>query len=530
MAVEGANLTADTSTLADEDGLGEFGYQWLRNGVGIDGATAVDYTLTEADVGAQISVEVTYTDGGDTLETVVSAATAAVEAAFENTPPTGEVTITGTATEGENLTANPDAVVDVDGLGEFNYQWLRDGETIDGATSVSYALTNADVGAQISVTVSYTDGEGTEESLTSAATATVTPVDPVNEISFLFSYQEGDVEVTLVSGVVDGMPDPETLAILNNLQQLPVPEDLPSYLNFPLGLVSFEAEVSVIGKTEIFSLFVDQNVPVNGYWKQTAEGEWVNLASSIVRGNGQVRIDFSLTDGGEFDADGEANGVIVDPGALGTAPRPVLTLEDKVLALYIAYFNRAPDADGMAFWLEQAANGQSLYDISAGFANHPRFAQEYGGLTNADVAEKIYLNVLRRPGDEDGIDYWAEKLDSEDVSHVVVEFVVGALEIDLDALLAAGDLTPEVYSQGFERQKVLENLMQASRDFLETFGDATIPMGSPETVAETPAYQAAVAVLNPVGSDLNEVFNLRDALIPLVGQPDAMDQVLNLFG
>ncbi|RZI79798.1 MAG: hypothetical protein EOP38_24410, partial [Rubrivivax sp.] len=52
-------------------------------------------------------------------------------------------------------------------------QWLRDGIAISGATAGNYVLTQSDVGAAITVQASYTDGHGTTESVTSAATASV---------------------------------------------------------------------------------------------------------------------------------------------------------------------------------------------------------------------------------------------------------------------------------------------------------------------------------------------------------------------
>ena len=61
----------------------------------------------------------------------------------------------------------------------FSYQWLRGGIAIAGATTNTYTLGDADVGAQISVRVSYTDGHGTAEGpLTSAS---VGPVANVND-------------------------------------------------------------------------------------------------------------------------------------------------------------------------------------------------------------------------------------------------------------------------------------------------------------------------------------------------------------
>ena len=167
-------LTADTSTLADEDGLGTLSYQWSRDGSPIDGATSDNYTLTQADVGATITVEVSYTDGEGTAESVTSSATSPV--ANVNDDPTGGVTITGTATEDEVLTADTSTLADEDVLGALSYQWSRDGSPIDGATSDNYTLTQADVGAEITVVVSYTDGEGTAESVTSDATTAVTNV------------------------------------------------------------------------------------------------------------------------------------------------------------------------------------------------------------------------------------------------------------------------------------------------------------------------------------------------------------------
>ena len=162
--------------ISDADGLGAFSYQWLRNGSTIGGATASTYTLGDADVGAQISVQVTYTDGDGTAEgPLTSAPTAAV--ANVNDAPVGVPTISGTASKGQTLTANASGISDADGLGAFSYQWLRDGVAIGGATGSTYLLVNADVGTQISVQVTYTDGHGTAEGpLTSAPTAVVTDV------------------------------------------------------------------------------------------------------------------------------------------------------------------------------------------------------------------------------------------------------------------------------------------------------------------------------------------------------------------
>ncbi|MFX0547497.1 calcium-binding protein [Roseovarius sp. S1116L3] len=92
-----------------------------------------------------------------------------------NSAPTGSVSISGTAAEDQTLTAS-NTLTDADGLGTIAYQWQRGGSDISGATGGSYTLTQADVGAAITVVASYTDGGGTAESAASAATADVEPV------------------------------------------------------------------------------------------------------------------------------------------------------------------------------------------------------------------------------------------------------------------------------------------------------------------------------------------------------------------
>lgn len=56
------------------------------------------------------------------------------------------------------------------------YQWKAGGANIEGATSSTYTLTQAEVGKVITVTSSYIDLQGTAESVTSAASAVVANV------------------------------------------------------------------------------------------------------------------------------------------------------------------------------------------------------------------------------------------------------------------------------------------------------------------------------------------------------------------
>jgi hypothetical protein len=181
-AAEDATLTADTSGLADVDGLGTFSYLWHRDGTPIIGATGATFTLGDADVGHTLTVNVSYTDGQGFAESATSAATAEV-IAFDDGDAT--VTISGMAQEDSVLTANF-AADDPDGAAMgVSYQWHRDGVEIIGATASTYTPSDADIGAALTVTVSYSDGQGFAETITSAPTAEV------------IAFDEGDATVTI---------------------------------------------------------------------------------------------------------------------------------------------------------------------------------------------------------------------------------------------------------------------------------------------------------------------------------------------
>ena len=171
-------LTANTSGIADADGLSnvQYEYQWLADDADISGATNATYTLADTDEGKAIKVQVGFTDDTGNGETLTSAATDAVAAApTPNTPATGAPTISGTAQVGETLTADTSGIADTDGLANatFSYQWLADDTDIAGATGLTYTLTDSEESKAIKVEVTFTDDAGNEETLTSEATDAV---------------------------------------------------------------------------------------------------------------------------------------------------------------------------------------------------------------------------------------------------------------------------------------------------------------------------------------------------------------------
>ena len=179
-------LTAETDSIADEDGLGSFNYQWQRStdagftsSVNISEATGSTYALDDADAGKYLRVVVSFTDERDADETLTSVVTAQI-AERPNRPATGEITISGTTTVPQTLTAETGGIADEDGLGDFSYQWQRSTAAdftnpveISDATGSTYALDDADAGKYLRVVVSFTDERDADETLTSVVTAQI---------------------------------------------------------------------------------------------------------------------------------------------------------------------------------------------------------------------------------------------------------------------------------------------------------------------------------------------------------------------
>jgi autotransporter-associated beta strand protein len=205
------------------------------------------------------------------------------------------------------------------------------------------------------------------------------------------------VYVTLVSDSVAGKADTTQTqtSVLKEVQQLDAPAGKPTDLDMPLGQISFKAQVAGAGVQENFSLYVDGDVAVNGYWKQNSAGAWVNLASAqyggkVVSEGGKTRLDFQIVDGGEFDDDGKADGIISDPGAPGY--RAVADSDN----------DQFPDA------LE------TMHGLKVGVKDNNVFG------SNKLFVMELYRDILFREADSGGQAYWQTRMDSGELNRAQV--------------------------------------------------------------------------------------------------------------
>lgn len=108
----------------------------------------------------------------------------------------------------------------------------------------------------------------------------------------------------------------------------------------------------------------------------------------------------------------------------GQAKQISATQLNQLLELYVAFFNRVPDAEGLSYWIEQIQQGLSIDQIATSFYQAAIQYSAITGYTNSmssnDFVKVIYKNVLGRTGasepPQEDVSYWASSLDNRSVS------------------------------------------------------------------------------------------------------------------
>ncbi|MBR7800781.1 DUF4214 domain-containing protein [Undibacterium fentianense] len=92
----------------------------------------------------------------------------------------------------------------------------------------------------------------------------------------------------------------------------------------------------------------------------------------------------------------------------------------NLIELYVAFFNRVPDADGMVYWMSEIKNGMTSNQLANNFYNaavqYPDLTGYSSNMSSSEFVKIIYKNVLGRTGSSapsnEEVNYWAAELDS----------------------------------------------------------------------------------------------------------------------
>ncbi len=113
---------------------------------------------------------------------------------------------------------------------------------------------------------------------------------------------------------------------------------------------------------------------------------------------------------------------------VSTGLRAEVPTQENVTRLYVATFNRAPDAAGLAYWINDS--GLQLEQIAQSFFDQPETQARYPkGTTPRTFIRSVYQNLFNRDPDEGGWDYWTYELKEGHIirSQFILAVINGAL-------------------------------------------------------------------------------------------------------
>ena len=179
--VEDSALVVDTSSIADEDGIGGFDITWQRSTTKFSWEAYPAnqdevLRLGQSQVGYSYRAVVSYVDSHGTREVLYTNPSETIDNLDD--PVQGEVVIEGTPREGVTLRALSESLSDEDGIASISISWetSKDGRNWVGVNSLSgpiLALNQSLVGSQVRARVAVVDNFGIETILYSQATRTV---------------------------------------------------------------------------------------------------------------------------------------------------------------------------------------------------------------------------------------------------------------------------------------------------------------------------------------------------------------------
>ncbi|HAJ89014.1 MAG TPA: hypothetical protein DCP33_19265 [Pseudomonas sp.] len=165
--------------------------------------------------------------------------------------------------------------------------------------------------------------------------------------------------------------------------------------------------------------------------------------------------------------------------------------------LYVGYFGRAADQEGLNFWLEAINNGGlSLENVHTSFVQSEEYTALYEGLSNSDLVTQVYLNVLGRAVEAEGLAFWAGALDAGTITQdQLIEGLLSGLS-PADALIVQNKVTVANYyttqvgasygeadkTTSSDILKTVDGTLQSVSDALEDVA-AVVPGGVPSALA-----------------------------------------------
>src|SRR5450830_911385 len=142
------------------------------------------------------------------------------------------------------------------------------------------------------------------------------------------------------------------------------------------------------------------------------------------------------------------------------APHTLADYTPVVQRLYLGFFGRPADADGLTFWQQQFSNANlplttvelsqnyttnaTIRAIVDAFANSQE-AQDLTAGSNAVFVNAVYLNLFGRSAEAAGLDFWTGLINSKVATRAQVLLSIGGVAQGTDATIVANKLEAVTY-------------------------------------------------------------------------------------
>lgn len=106
-----------------------------------------------------------------------------------------------------------------------------------------------------------------------------------------------------------------------------------------------------------------------------------------------------------------------------------------VQELYVAYFGRPADPDGLDFWTNNLGADANLFpQVVSAFSTSSEYRSMYDNMDNRAIVMEVYDNLFSRAGDEAGVSFWTNALDTGiiTIDDMVTQIINGAQGADKD--------------------------------------------------------------------------------------------------
>ena len=125
--------------------------------------------------------------------------------------------------------------------------------------------------------------------------------------------------------------------------------------------------------------------------------------------------------------------------------------------MYVAYYGRAGDPEGVNFWASQFDESSDLDAVLSNFGNSEEYSDNFGSLSHEELVSGLFQQMFNRSPDPGGLEFYVGRLESGEATLASIAKQIadgtqgGDDELSLDNKIAvANTFTNRIESEGIE--------------------------------------------------------------------------------